>query len=429
MKDRYDIINLIPKPKNEDVIIYDMSLKDLLDKDVFGLYQEALKLYKLKVEKYKKIEQLRTEYENNIDGIYLYNKSWKEEDYLSMLQNLKKTYNTVYKEIKKTEDNITILERKVKNINEQIDLQRQKDLQEIEGRKHDIESDIISKKEELQKCNFEVRTLREKKQLLKEREKEILEDNEQITSMLDEVQNNTTYICRYCGTKVIRADSRLKIANMLEKNQGKNNAKLQDIKVKLDEINQELKALRNKIETIKDGLNNDLEFKKEEFNFYTKKSVKILQLEAERDNLLNKLLELRNHLQQEPVTTSKKFLDLKDTISKCELSLENLNKMKEQKIDFMNSKEEYETLKTEIVDLYNNLNTYKKFIVLYYKIYEKKANDYFGNNIKFKLYQINGFDFQEIFEIYYNDIEYSQLPKSQQAKVDEIYSEKIANFS
>lgn len=429
MKDRFDVIRLIPKPRNEDVIIYDMSLKDLIDKDVFSLYKETLNLYELKVQKYKQIEQLRNEYEKNIDGVYLYNKAWNEEDYLSMLQNLKVTYNTVYKEIKKIEDTIVILEKKIKSIDEQINLQRQKDIKEIESKRDAIDGDIIAKKEELRKSDLEVKILKEKQKILKDRQNEIVEDNDYIDGLLDDIQNKTSYTCKYCGTKVTNASSRLRIANMLEKTQEKNKSKLKDIQEKLDETNQEIKILKDKISTIKDGLNNDVEFKKQDYNFYIKKSVTVLQLEAERDKLLNKIWDLKNQYQKEPMTTSKKFLDLKDTISKCELSLENLNKIKEQKEDFINSKQEFETLKTEIVDLYNKLVSYKKFITLYFKIYEKKANDYFGNDIKFKLYRFDDFKLTEIFEIYYKDTEYSQLLKSQQAKVDEIYNEKISNFS
>ena len=429
MKDRFDVIRLIPKPRNEDVIIYDMSLKDLIDKDVFSLYKETLNLYELKVQKYKQIEQLRNEYEKNIDGVYLYNKAWNEEDYLSMLQNLKVTYNTVYKEIKKIEDTIVILEKKIKSIDEQINLQRQKDIKEIESKRDAIDGDIIAKKEELRKSDLEIKTLKEKQKILKDRQNEIMEDNDYIDGLLDDIQSKTSYTCKYCGTKVTNASSRLRIANMLEKTQEKNKSKLKDIQEKLDETNQEIKILKDKISTIKDGLNNDVEFKKQDYNFYIKKSVTVLQLEAERDKLLNKIWDLKNQYQKEPMTTSKKFLDLKDTISKCELSLENLNKIKEQKEDFINSKQEFETLKTEIVDLYNKLVSYKKFITLYFKIYEKKANDYFGNDIKFKLYRFDDFKLTEIFEIYYKDTEYSQLLKSQQAKVDEIYNEKISNFS
>jgi hypothetical protein len=40
---RKQLINFIPKPENKDVIIYDLSLSDLIDKDVFKEYLSAVR--------------------------------------------------------------------------------------------------------------------------------------------------------------------------------------------------------------------------------------------------------------------------------------------------------------------------------------------------------------------------------------------------
>ena len=45
MINRKDLINFVPKPKNSDVIIYDITLTDLIDVDVFYEYNKLLPNY------------------------------------------------------------------------------------------------------------------------------------------------------------------------------------------------------------------------------------------------------------------------------------------------------------------------------------------------------------------------------------------------
>ena len=40
--ERKDIIKIIPEPKNEDVIVYDLTLKSLLDINVIEEYKKKL---------------------------------------------------------------------------------------------------------------------------------------------------------------------------------------------------------------------------------------------------------------------------------------------------------------------------------------------------------------------------------------------------
>ena len=68
---RKQLINSIPKPENKDVIIYDMSLSDLIDKDVFKEYNELLPLFLIKKEQYIGIENKLKEYQNAIDNVFL----------------------------------------------------------------------------------------------------------------------------------------------------------------------------------------------------------------------------------------------------------------------------------------------------------------------------------------------------------------------
>ena len=98
---RKQLINFIPKPENKDVIIYDLSLSDLIDKDVFKEYSEILPVFLRKEEEYLMLESKVKEYQNSIDNVYLVKKDWTKEDYLQALHNNKKTYSTLYNDIKK----------------------------------------------------------------------------------------------------------------------------------------------------------------------------------------------------------------------------------------------------------------------------------------------------------------------------------------
>ena len=119
---------------------------------------------------------------------------------------------------------------------------------------------------------------------------------------------------------------------------------------------------------------------------------------------------------------------MKNNIEKYELSLENLKKSDELRKGINNDIQNYKILKTDLKILYELLKKYKEFIVIYYKICEKKANEYFGDGFNFKLYEFDDVIFKECFEVKYNDIEYSQLDKISKEKVDKIFAEKISIF-
>ena len=110
--ERKDIIKIILEPKNEDVIVYDLTLKSLLDINVIEEYKKILADYKIKRENYILMEQELEQHKTYINNIYLYNKKWSEKDYIEMLQKDKKTYSTYFNDIKKKENNIQILEKK-----------------------------------------------------------------------------------------------------------------------------------------------------------------------------------------------------------------------------------------------------------------------------------------------------------------------------
>ena len=110
--ERHDLLNIINKPRNEDVIVYDTELADLIDVDVFKEYYNDYAAFKLKKENFILISNEIKEYEKSMDNIYLYRKDWNEIDYIEMLKKDKQQYSTLYKDIQKIENQLQILEKK-----------------------------------------------------------------------------------------------------------------------------------------------------------------------------------------------------------------------------------------------------------------------------------------------------------------------------
>ena len=146
---RDDILKNIPKPSNRDVIVYDISLKDLIDEDVIQSYNKLYPVFIEKRKKYMELKERLAEYKNTLSSIYLFKPNWTEADYLQSLQNDKRTYATLYKEIKKTEDNINTLKRKVEGIDEKIKIQLAKEDKKIETTDKELEKEIEIQKDKL----------------------------------------------------------------------------------------------------------------------------------------------------------------------------------------------------------------------------------------------------------------------------------------
>ena len=423
--ERKDIIKIIPEPKNEDVIVYDLTLKSLLDINVIEEYKKTLSDYKIKKENYLIIEQELKEYEKTIDDIYLYNKRWSEKDYIDMLQKDKKAYSTYFNDIKKIENNIQILEKKYKVLNEQIEIQRNKELKEVETKRKNIDNEIEECKKNINKLNIKIGDLKiEHDRYLKQIAD--LQDDIELCSIMQKQLENKEYKCEYCGTIITNGNSKNRIFNTLEKKINKKNSLLDSYKTSLEKIEKEISYNKKEINENKSILENDLEFKKQDYNFYIKKSVKILEMEATRDETQKQILKYKDEYENNIVVKSQDYQTLKDRINKYETSIQNLQKIKENKQKFSEKYKILNNLKPILLQLNDKIKLYKKFIEIYFKIYEQKANDYFGNNIKFKLFKFNSLDLEEIFEVYYNGIEYTQLHPKQREELDKIYYEKIS---
>ena len=214
---REQIIKFIPEPKNEEVIVYNIDLKDLLNVDVLDEYYKLLPIFLSKKEAYSILDRKIKEYNNTINNIYLFNKSWSEEDYLIKLRNDKKTYSTMYNEIKTLENNIKITEKKIDAINEKIKIQDANENREVAKRLDNINIDIEMNKKQLLNIEDKINYYQP---LLKIVDKDIAENEEEF-SFLSDMQEHLqkgNYKCKYCGSTVKVVSENSLIYKRLEKN-------------------------------------------------------------------------------------------------------------------------------------------------------------------------------------------------------------------
>ena len=427
MLSREQLIKFIPKPKNEDVIIYNTELKDLIDVNVFEEYEKVIYDFLNKKREYLLIKEKIKEVEDFINNMYLYNPSWTKEDYLIKLKNDKKTYSILFNEIKKKENNIAILQKKLKVMNEKIQMQEQKENKEINNRKENINNNIEKDKNLLLTLKEKVSFYNLQLEIL---ENSISNNQKEFNDLVETEQDLKIgkCKCKLCGSLIKVYSENSLIFKRLKKNLTENKKQLEKLLNKKESVDREIAFYESEISKVKTRLNNNIQFKKENNNFYTKKSLDILKLEALRDEIINNMSNLEKELKNKPQTKSDSYIDLKNRIEKYELSLENLKKSDELRNNIDGDIKKYKALKINLKDSYDLLKKYKEFISIYYKIYEKKANEYLGDGFKFKLYEFDDVILKEYFEIKYNNIEYSQLDKVSKEKVDQIFAEKISIF-
>lgn len=426
--ERHDLLNIINKPKNEDVIIYDIGLSELIDVDVFQEYYNDYAAFKLKKENFLLISDEIKEYEKSLNDIYLYKKNWTEIDYIEMLKKDKQQYATLYKDIQKIENKMQILEKKYISTNEQIEIQRAKDLKEIEDKKNNIDEENEKLKENITNVRLKINDIEINLDKINKEIQENELEKEDILLMINSIDQDA-YVCQYCGTKITHASSKKRINNLLQKNLEKNVKDNKVLKTEKNKIENDLTYFKNELSKYKSNLRNNLEFKKQDYNFYIKKSLAVLKLEAIRDNILKQKNEATKEYNSNSKIKTQQYQELKDRMEKYELSLQNIKKIKEGKEKFQEKYKKYNELKAECITLKNNLDKYKKFITIFYKIYQQKINDYFGQDFNFNFYRFNDYELEEIFEVKYKGINYNELGSALRKEFDEIYLEKIKYFS
>lgn len=420
---RDDFIKFIPKPTNEDVILYDISLKDLIDVDVPTEYAKLLPVFKETKKNFLKLKEEIDIYTETINQIFLVNPSWSEETYLQKLREDMQTYSIFYGNIKKKEDEIKILQKKIEAINDKIIIQKNKEDKDNEIRNADITDKIEENKISLKKfkdiidvyknsskrIDEQIRNVKSDLKILKESESQLLKG---------------TYRCFCCGKKIKENESE-KIINKIKLNIEKNTELLNNLMQEKEKNQNILNFYKDELSKVKIELQNNLNFKRNYKNMYIKKSVEILKLEASRNEYLNKIAQKNEDLKNEPQMNSKKFLELKNRIEKYKVSLENLKKIKSMKGNTAIRIKKYEQKRIELKKIETLITKYLYFLKIYYKIYEQKASQYAGPEYKIRFFEIKNYEIIKILNINYNGVEYSQLSKRDKQIVDKNLAEKF----
>lgn len=392
MISREDIFNIIPTPKNEDVIIYDTTLKDLLDTNVLSEYEVICKRIEVEKENYKRLETEIEHYKKVINDSYLYAPDWNEVDYIDVLRKERKNYSTLFGEMKKMQSQLDIMQRKCNSINEQIELQKKKDLKEIEDKKKSIDIDIATKEKDVAKIEKQLEYLSG--------------EASRIIDFIGFVQDQIKMLEGIKGKDVSRAIDKC-------------NTKLKRLDVALNKNTVSIQIQKEKLKQSNIQLRNLIQFKQQDFTFYVKKSTRVLELEAQRDQVTNEMIELKQKIENDPITKDKSYQEVVGNIEKFETSLENLKKIKEYKANFSGKLESFKKVKELLLTHLSQRKEYVRFLDIYYKIYEQKANDYFGPDIKFKFHEIIDDQISLTTKITYKGQDLSLLNYQQREELEE----------
>lgn len=422
------LINFIPKPSNRDVIVYDTSLKDLINVDVFAEYKELLPIFNLSCQMFEGYKNNIKEYEKTLNNIFLYKPNWSEEDYLFYLQNEKKTYANLFGDIKRKESNIEMLKKKIKIVDEKIEIQTSKETKEIEEKKKNIDKKINQNVDKMFALKEVYETLKMESKKIEDAINENQKEFNELQIIIEGIANGECK-CKYCGSKLSNVSENSNFFKRIAKNVQKNKAELETLLEKQSKNKEKLVEYEKNISEVKKELNNDSNFKSQEFNFYRKKSVEVLKLEAQRESMANNINTLQKELENDSQTKSKQFLEMKDRISKYELSLENLQKIKNMKVRIEEERVEYNKLNQEVTKMKNQMDQYKKFITIFFKIYEQKAAEFCGKGFKFKIFDFENYSLIEKFQIFYNEIEYNSLNKQTKEFVLKTFEEKFLFYN
>ncbi|MGN1327551.1 MAG: hypothetical protein ACI4VQ_05725, partial [Clostridia bacterium] len=90
--------------------------------------------------------------------------------------------------------------------------------------------------------------------------------------------------------------------------------------------------------------------------------------------------------------------------------------------------EKYKEIKNELSKLIAQMDQYKKFLTIFYKIYEQKASEFCGKDFKFKIFDFENYNLIEKFEVYYKSIEYNNLSPIVKETVGKILAEKFTFY-
>lgn len=424
---REDFLKIIPKPTNEDVILYDISLKDLIDIDVPNEYLKLLPVFKEAKNNLKKLKEEIDAYTERTNQMFLVNPSWSEETYLQKLQDDMRTYSTLYGSIKRKEEEIKICQKKIDAINEKILVQKSKEEKDNETRNENINNEIEENKTDINKYKDTVEIYKKAYKKNEEQIKNLKSDLKILKLSLQQLFKGE-YKCFCCGKKIKEVEAG-KITEKITINIQKKEQELINLSEEQNKMKNTLDYYKDQLSKNKTKLQNNLVFRRNFKKMYIKKSIEILKLEAQKNEVLNKITELNEKFKDEPNINSKKFLELKNRIEKYKISLENLRKIKSIKGNTAIKINKYKEKQIQIEEMKKTITKYLSFLNIYYKIYEQKASQYAGPDYKIKLFEIKNLDIIEILNIIYKGKEYSQLSKRDKQIVDQNLVEKfLPNF-
>ena len=430
MINRKDLINFVPKPKNSDVIIYDITLTDLIDVDVFYEYNKLLPNYLDVKNRYKTLKEKLDQSIKEIDNMYLYNSSWGEKDYLLKLSDAKKVYSKLFGDVKKIENNITSLEKQITVANQKIELQKAKEKNLIENSKKNVDERIEKNNQLLEQYRIKRNYFLD---LLKRINKNIKENEEEFSILVDMQSHlqDKTFVCKYCGSKINITTENIEnshIYKRLANNIMDNKTELTNLLARQSEIKANKDQYDKEMKRIQAELTNDISLKSQDNIFYTKKSQEILKLEGFRDEMINNIDELKKQLKTKSETNTDKYLSLKKEIERYEISLDNLSKIKQLKFKNSDLITNIDKLKKELLPMHEKIEKYVSFISIYFKIYEQKLTEFLGEDYKFNLFSFEDDSLKEILKITYKGLNYSDLSINEMENIDKYIYSKIQTF-
>lgn len=430
MINRKDLINFVPKPKNSDVIIYDITLTDLIDVDVFYEYNKLLPNYLDVKNRYKTLKEKLDQSIKEIDNMYLYNSSWGEKDYLLKLSDAKKVYSKLFGDVKKIENNIASLEKQITVANQKIELQKAKEKNLIENSKKNVDERIEKNNQLLEQYRIKRNYFLD---LLKRINKNIKENEEEFSILVDMQSHlqDKTFVCKYCGSKINITTENIEnshIYKRLANNIMDNKTELTNLLARQSEIKANKDQYDKEIKRIQAELTNDISLKSQDNIFYTKKSQEILKLEGFRDEMINNIDELKKQLKTKSETNTDKYLSLKKEIERYEISLDNLSKIKQLKFKNSDLITNIDKLKKELLPMHEKIEKYISFISIYFKIYEQKLTEFLGEDYKFNLFSFEDDSLKEILKITYKGLNYSDLSITEMENIDKYIYSKIQTF-
>lgn len=419
---RKNIIKLVRKPTNQDIIYYNSKFIDLINVDVEKLYYDELKKYRELEKQYLEVKSKIDDYNERVNNLNLIGKM-SELEYMSKIQELEIKYAKEYKEIKILENKINTYKNKIVDLKNKIEIQKAKEIEDKKGfqsqllkSKNRLSSnignlkialDINNKKIDItrEKLNFE----RDKYNTFEETKKAIEEDN---------------YVCQYCKSTLDKKSLKKVIKNAIKQQE--------IILEKIDKLKNELNILNNQKNELEDNLlNSTSELKninfaeKQNLFAYDKKSVKVLKLEGTIFQLENEIENLEIQYEEKAKKAGPNFKRMKAKLEAYKESFLNLREIKDQKENLKLDLNIYDDVIEQAKEIKFNLKLHCQFLMTRNKLWEQNLSNLFDNKLKFKLFEEENLEIKEICIIYYNNIESKYLKPDEEKEVERMIIDKM----